>query len=32
MQNIVNYHHGKAYTQLVPWDKIYYDFPQFSAP
>ena len=30
MQNIVNYHHGKEYTQLVPWNKIYYDFPQFS--
>jgi hypothetical protein len=30
MRNIVNYHHGKEYTQLVPWDKIYYDFPQFS--
>jgi len=32
MQNIVNYHHGKEYTQHVPWDKIYYDFPQFSPP
>jgi hypothetical protein len=32
MQNIVNYHHGKEYTKLVPWDKIYYDFPQFSSP
>jgi hypothetical protein len=29
MQNIVNYHHGKEYTQLVPWNEIYYDFPQF---
>lgn len=32
MQNIVNYHHGKEYTQLVPWNKIYYNFPQFSPP
>jgi hypothetical protein len=30
MQDIVNYHHGKTYTQPVAWDKIYYDFPQFS--
>jgi hypothetical protein len=32
MQNIVNYHHGKEYTKRVAWDKIYYDFPQFSTP
>jgi hypothetical protein len=32
MQDIVNYHHGREYTQLVRWDKIYYEFPQFSAP
>jgi hypothetical protein len=31
MQNIVNYHHGKEYTKLVAWDKIYYNFPQFSS-
>lgn len=30
MQDIVNYHHGKEYTKLVPWNKIYYEFPQFS--
>jgi hypothetical protein len=30
MQDIVNYHHGKEYTKLVPWNKIYYGFPQFS--
>jgi hypothetical protein len=32
MQDIVNYHHGKEYTKLVPWDKIYYEFPQFTQP
>jgi hypothetical protein len=30
MQDIVNYHHGKEYTKLVPWNKIYYDFPRFA--
>jgi hypothetical protein len=30
MQDIVNYHHGRDYTQLVPWNKIYYGFPQFA--
>jgi hypothetical protein len=30
MQDIVNYHHGKEYTKLVPWDKIYYGFPQLA--
>lgn len=30
MRNIVNYHHGREYTKLVAWDKIYYNFPQFS--
>jgi hypothetical protein len=30
MQDIVNYHHGREYTKLVPWSKIYYGFPQFS--
>jgi hypothetical protein len=29
MQDIVNYHHGREYTKLVPWNKIYYEFPQF---
>jgi hypothetical protein len=32
MQEIVNYHHGREYTKLVPWNKIYYEFPQFSPP
>ena len=31
MQDIVNYHHGREYTKRVAWDKIYYDFPQFSS-
>jgi len=26
----VNYHHGREYTKLVPWNKIYYGFPQFA--
>jgi hypothetical protein len=30
MQNIVNYHHGKEYTKLVAWNRIYYEFPQFD--
>ncbi len=30
MQNIVNYHHGREYTKLVAWNKIYYEFPQFD--
>ena len=32
MQDIVNYHHGREYTKLVPWNKIYYEFPQFYPP
>jgi hypothetical protein len=32
MQDIVNYHHGREYTKLVPWNKIYYEFPRFSPP
>jgi hypothetical protein len=32
MQDIVNYHHGREYTKLVPWNKIYYEFPQFAPP
>ncbi|MEW5979323.1 MAG: hypothetical protein AB1898_26310 [Acidobacteriota bacterium] len=31
IRNIVNYHHGRDYTQLVAWDKIYREFPQFSS-
>ncbi len=30
MQNIINYHHGREYTMPVPWNKIYWEFPQFS--
>jgi hypothetical protein len=30
MRNIVNYHHGREYTQPVAWDQIYREFPKFS--
>jgi hypothetical protein len=30
MQNVVAYQHGREYTKPVPWDKIYYEFPQFA--
>ena len=28
--NVVAYQHGREYTKLVPWNKIYYEFPQFA--
>jgi hypothetical protein len=32
MRNIVNFHHGRPYTEPVEWSRIYHDFPQFGPP
>jgi hypothetical protein len=31
IENVVNFHHGRNYTRPVAWDKIYWEYPQFSS-
>lgn len=30
MQNLVNFHFGRPYTNAVAWERIYYPFPRFG--